>query len=685
MASIGTLTASLQLESAAFIRDMGRAQKAVASNTARMNKAMRGLESAGRGIERQFRNIRSAAIALAGALAVRQFTQFTRAALDAGSQIATTASKVGVGVEALQELRFAAEQVNVAQTALDMGLQRFSRRIGEVAQGTGELKAVAEQYDVQLRDTATGAMRANVDILKDFANVIQGAGSEQEKLRIAFKLFDSEGAALVNVFRDGSEGLERYMAQARAFGAVMSADVVKAADLASSNLKALQAVYSTSFNTEIVRSFAGGLTLTAENLQTARDVGQQFGNFVGTAMRGVAAAAKFAATWIREIAASLVAVVALKAATMFVGLAGAVVKYARALVVATRAGVLLDTVMSKTVLGTVAKLAVVIGAATLTWQAFGKEAMAATDAVDQAAAEIAATLGGGQSDMVGPIRKSTQEFEYQIEVNKQLIKAIRTSGAEYKRVSDLMEIEAERKRLDIDITSKQGAAWLDTAKKAQAYQRELADLENGMQFLEDAGSRAFDRVGSAITQAFTQGEGAAISFKSVAQGVISELMQSFFELAAINPIKNALFGGSAATLSSVGGLFGSIALPSLGSLFGGGTLQATTTDLRNMGSFADGGSFRIGSQFPKVDAGRDDRLVSFFGKSGEVVDVGHGGGRAMASGGQPVVINVDARESTNPAETEARIRRAIAQAVPSIVGAVADRRRRAPDLFGSTG
>ena len=47
--------------------------------------------------------------------------------------IGETASKIGVGVEALQELRFAASLAGVEQQTLDMALQRFVRRVAEAA------------------------------------------------------------------------------------------------------------------------------------------------------------------------------------------------------------------------------------------------------------------------------------------------------------------------------------------------------------------------------------------------------------------------------------------------------------------------------------------------------------------------------------------------------------------------
>lgn len=154
--------------------------------------------------------------------------------------------------------------------------------------------------------------------------------------------------------------------------------------------------------------------------------------------------------------------------------------------------------------------------------------------------------------------------------------------------------------------------------------------------LESIGSRAFDRIGSSITQMFVEGKSSAVSFKSVMLGVVSEIMQSFIQLAAINPLKNALFGTSAATLSSAGGgLFGS--------LFGAGYDTSMSSSLVQtggsgvigrtyVGPFADGGSFTVGSGNQSVLAGRDNRLISFAARDGERVTVETPGQQRMKSG-----------------------------------------------------
>lgn len=139
------------------------------------------------------------------------------------------ADRVGLGVEDLQRGRFAAGQAaGVNDRTFDMAMQRFSRRIGEAAKGTGELNKIVEETGLVLRN-ADGSMRSQIDILADYADIVGKAGSEQEQLALAFKAFDSEGAALVNLLRRGSTGIRQLMDDADRLGYVMDRRATDAA------------------------------------------------------------------------------------------------------------------------------------------------------------------------------------------------------------------------------------------------------------------------------------------------------------------------------------------------------------------------------------------------------------------------------------------------------------------------
>lgn len=169
------------------------------------------------------------------------------------SKLGKVADKVGLTVEALQELRFAAELTGVASNQLDMGMQRFSRRIAEAASGTGVLLPVLEANNIALRDS-DGRLRSNTDLLDEYANLIKGAASEQDKLRLAFLAFDSEGAALVNMLKDGSRGLAELRDEAHKAGGVFDEAMVRKMEEVDDRFSRVSRTISQTFKGAIVES-----------------------------------------------------------------------------------------------------------------------------------------------------------------------------------------------------------------------------------------------------------------------------------------------------------------------------------------------------------------------------------------------------------------------------------------------
>jgi hypothetical protein len=143
-------------------------------------QSLRRIESAGertsgglRGLGRQAELLRTGIRTLGGALAgvatVGGLAALVDRSISAANAIGKTADTIGVGVEALQELRFAAKASGVEQQTLDMALQRFTRRAAEAAQGTGEAKDALAQMGIALRDQS-GNLRRSEDLLGDVAD-----------------------------------------------------------------------------------------------------------------------------------------------------------------------------------------------------------------------------------------------------------------------------------------------------------------------------------------------------------------------------------------------------------------------------------------------------------------------------------------------------------------------------------
>lgn len=193
---------------------------------------------------------------MAGAVAIGSLAQLPGVIGDLVSQtgdIGKVADKVGLTTQSLQELRFAAELTGLSTGQLDTGMQRFARRLAEAANGSGELLGILKANNVALRN-ADGSMRSQNELLDEYADLIKNAGSEQEQLLLAFKGFDTEGAAMVNVLRDGSAGLRTFRQEAHDTGGVIEEDLIREMEELDDRFQRLARTISINLKTAVLET-----------------------------------------------------------------------------------------------------------------------------------------------------------------------------------------------------------------------------------------------------------------------------------------------------------------------------------------------------------------------------------------------------------------------------------------------
>jgi len=198
--------------------------------------AFNGVTKALSGITSAVFSMRSALVVLGGAAG---FGYMVKASIDATDTLKKTADKIGTTTEALSALRYAAEISGVATNTLDMAMQRFTRRTAEAAKGTGEAKSALKELGIDARKLQRLSLDQQMLVLSD---AFSGVGSEADKVRLAFKLFDSEGVALVNTLSLGSKGLEDLFGRAKALGIVMSGNAAGGVEKAKDALHDLFSV-----------------------------------------------------------------------------------------------------------------------------------------------------------------------------------------------------------------------------------------------------------------------------------------------------------------------------------------------------------------------------------------------------------------------------------------------------------
>jgi tape measure domain-containing protein len=155
-------------------------------------------------------------------------------------------------------------------------------------------------------------------------------------------------------------------------------------------------------------------------------------------------------------------------------------------------------------------------------------------------------------------------------------------------------------------------------------------LSNSWQDLARMGEQAFDRIGSAITEAFANGKISSISFAKIAKAMISEVIQAMLRLAVINPMLNSMFGGTRGTMD---GLFTVMNSPSFGASGGGlsaaGLAATGGLAVTGGGAVTGGAASGGGGGFGGLGG-----LTSFFGGgNGSVFSASKSFGNLFGSGG----------------------------------------------------
>lgn len=182
------------------------------------------------------------ALAASGAAAALG-TLLVKRGLEAGDTLAKTADKLGLATDALGGLRHAAKLTGVEAGTLDLAIQRMVRRVAEAAQGTGEAKDAIRELGLSAKDLNKLAPDKQMQALAD---AMARVATDGDKVRLAMKLFDSEGVALVNTLKLGSKGLREAQAEAQALGVTLTridaAKIEKANDAWTRAKTAIQGV-----------------------------------------------------------------------------------------------------------------------------------------------------------------------------------------------------------------------------------------------------------------------------------------------------------------------------------------------------------------------------------------------------------------------------------------------------------
>ncbi len=163
----------------------------------------------------------AAALALGGVA----LTRAANASAKLAQEIDVATYRTGLSVEAFQEYTYAAQQAGVETSLLTTTLQRLQRRAADAHQGNAGLAAAFAELGVSLTDS-NGRLLGTEQLLDQVADGLAGVTNNADKLRLAFRIFDTEGAKFLPLLSLGSEGMRELRNEARELGLVISGDAV---------------------------------------------------------------------------------------------------------------------------------------------------------------------------------------------------------------------------------------------------------------------------------------------------------------------------------------------------------------------------------------------------------------------------------------------------------------------------
>jgi hypothetical protein len=201
-----------------------------------LDQTKKAFKSVGGGLKSVTKAIFSMKSGLALLAGAAGFGYLIKKNLDAIDALAKTASKIGTTTDALSKLHHASQLSGVSTNTMNMALQRFTRRTSEASKGTGEAVGALRELGISAGDFQRLPLDQRMIVLADAFGKVKG---ESDKLRLAFKLFDSEGASLINMLNNGADGLQAMYDDAELLGLVMenkSAKGVEAANDAMTRL-----------------------------------------------------------------------------------------------------------------------------------------------------------------------------------------------------------------------------------------------------------------------------------------------------------------------------------------------------------------------------------------------------------------------------------------------------------------
>ncbi|MBK9161112.1 MAG: phage tail protein [Nitrosomonadales bacterium] len=186
------------------------------------------------------RRVQGLLAGLGVSLTLGAFAALVKGAIDSADELNKLSQKIGISVDALSTLQFAAQLSDVGLDTLKTGLKGLSANVTEARAGLGEGAALFQALGISVEDTA-GNLKSSDTILLEIADRFASFEDGATKTALAVKLFGKSGMDMIPFLNQGSSGIRALMQEAERLGLKLSTETAQAAEAFNDNLTALKA------------------------------------------------------------------------------------------------------------------------------------------------------------------------------------------------------------------------------------------------------------------------------------------------------------------------------------------------------------------------------------------------------------------------------------------------------------
>ncbi|MFC3322149.1 lysozyme [Mesorhizobium cantuariense] len=166
-------------------------------------------------------------------------------------KLADDIKPTGLSPEIYQGLGLGAREAGVEQDQLNAALNVFAKNAGLAAVGAGPLVSGLQKLNPELLKAIQSA-KTQDERLRLVADALGSTGDAAERAAISATVFGKAGVKLVDIFAQGSKGIDEFIKRGHDMGVIISGEMLSNVDALSDKLDVLQFAIQTNLNQALI-------------------------------------------------------------------------------------------------------------------------------------------------------------------------------------------------------------------------------------------------------------------------------------------------------------------------------------------------------------------------------------------------------------------------------------------------